>query len=417
MLDALFRKVVHTGNLTLQTGKGPKRTYGDGTGPALSVHIKNRLTALRIALNPYRMLGEAYMDGNLVIEDGGDLYSFLEILTRNLGRDHAQDPALVRMRQSLRHMIRRFVQYNLMRRSRRNVAHHYDLSGELYRLFLDTGLNYSCAYFAHPDDSLETAQNNKLDLIARKLCLSPDMHVLDIGCGWGGMALWLAQHHDAQVTGVTLSEEQARLARQRVEQAGLSHKVTIRLVDYREVEGQFDRVVSIGMFEHVGLPFYRQFFDTVAARLTPDGVALIHHIARSDGPGVTNSWLNKYIFPGGYSPALSEVVPHIERSGLVLTDAEILRLHYAQTLQHWRTRFMKHREKAAALYDDRFCRMWEFYLAGSELSFRHGGHLVVQWQLVHEQQAVPLTRDYLYKTGQAEKIDTPDRKYPAVLGT
>ncbi len=397
MMDALFQKVVQTGNLTLQVGQGPVRSFGDGTGPAVSVHIKSRYTALRIALNPYRMLGEAFMDGDLVIAKGGDLYTFLEILTKNLGRDHRQDPALIRFRHSLRHLIRRFLQYNLMRRSKRNVAHHYDLSGELYRLFLDSGLNYSCAYFKSPDDDLETAQNNKLALIAKKLRTAPGMHVLDIGCGWGSMALWLAQHHGVQVTGVTLSEEQAHVAKERVKKAGLSHKVDILLKDYREVEGQFDRIVSIGMFEHVGLPFYHQFFETMAARLKPDGVALLHHITRSSGPSVTNSWLNKYIFPGGYSPALSEVMPHIERSGLVLTDAELLRLHYAQTLKLWRTRFMKNREKAAALYDDRFCRMWEFYLAGSELSLRYGGHLVVQWQLAHDQEAVPLTRDYLYQ--------------------
>lgn len=404
MIDALFQKVVQTGNLSIQVGQGPVRSYGDGTGPAISVHIKNWSTALHIALNPYYMIGQAYMDGDLVITKNGGLYSFLEILVKNTGPDHKQDPALIRFRQNLRHLIKRFLQYNQMRRSRRNVAHHYDLSGSLYKLFLDPGLNYSCAYFENPDDDLETAQNNKLALITRKLCPIPDMHVLDIGCGWGSMALWLARHHGARVTGITLSEEQMRVAQERVEKAGLSDRVAIRLMDYRAIDGQFDRIVSIGMFEHVGLPFYRQFFETVAARLKPDGVALLHHIARSSGPGVTNSWLNKYIFPGGYSPSLSEVLPHIERSGLIITDAELLRLHYAQTLRHWRARFMEKRDKALALYDERFCRMWEFYLAGSELSMRYGGHLVVQWQLTHNQEAVPLTRAYLFESDTSPNV-------------
>jgi cyclopropane-fatty-acyl-phospholipid synthase len=282
------------------------------------------------------------------------------------------------------------------------VAHHYDLNGRLYSLFLDRDRQYSCAYFPTGSETLEEAQAAKKRHIAAKLKLDrPDLSVLDIGCGWGGMALTLARDYGARVTGITLSAEQLAEARARAAAAGLADRVTFELMDYRAMQRRFDRIVSVGMFEHVGVGHYRTFFRKLRACLEPDGVALLHTIGRSDGPNSTNSWIARYIFPGGYSPALSEIMPHVERAGLVTTDIEILRLHYAETLRHWRRRFAANRDAIAALYDERFCRMFEFYLAGSELAFRHQGLVNFQIQLSREQTAVPLTRDYI---ARAERI-------------
>jgi cyclopropane-fatty-acyl-phospholipid synthase len=276
------------------------------------------------------------------------------------------------------------------------VAHHYDLNGRLYSLFLDRDRQYSCAYFPRGDETLEEAQAAKKRHIAAKLCLNrPDLQVLDIGCGWGGMALTLARDYGARVTGITLSTEQLAEARHRAAAEGLEDRVSFELLDYRSLDRRFDRIVSVGMFEHVGVGYYRTFFETVGRCLQPDGVALLHSIGRSGTPGCTNSWIAKYIFPGGYTPALSEVMPAIEKSGLLVTDVEILRLHYAETLRQWRWRFAANRDAIASLYDERFCRMWEFYLCGAELSFRREGNMVFQVQLAHQQTAVPLTRDYI----------------------
>jgi cyclopropane-fatty-acyl-phospholipid synthase len=276
------------------------------------------------------------------------------------------------------------------------VQHHYDLSGELYDLFLDTDRQYSCAYFADPSMTLEQAQAAKKHHIAGKLLLRPGMRVLDIGCGWGGMALTLAQDYGVDVVGVTLSTEQHKVATERAKAAGLSEQVSFRLMDYRDVEGQFDRIVSVGMFEHVGAPHYRAYFKSVQELLAPDGVALIHTIGRSQPPGTTSPWITKYIFPGGYAPALSETAAAYEASGLVAADIEVWRLHYAETLRHWYMRFMDNIDKARALYDERFCRMWRYYLVASELTFRLSNQVVFQMQLTPKQDAVPLTRDYLY---------------------
>jgi cyclopropane-fatty-acyl-phospholipid synthase len=292
---------------------------------------------------------------------------------------------------------RRIDQYNPAGRAEKNVAHHYDLNGRLYSLFLDRDRQYSCAYFRRGDETLEEAQLAKKRHIAAKLCLDrPDLRVLDIGSGWGGMALTLARDYGALVTGITLSREQLAAARERAALEGLEDRVNFELLDYRAVNQKFDRIVSVGMFEHVGVGYYQTFFDTVARNLTPDGIALLHAIGRSDGPGATNPWIDKYIFPGGYSPALSEVMPSVERSGLFATDIEILRLHYAETLRHWRWRFNANRDTIASIYDERFCRMFEFYLCGSELAFRRGGHMVFQIQLAARQDAVSLTRDYMH---------------------
>jgi cyclopropane-fatty-acyl-phospholipid synthase len=294
---------------------------------------------------------------------------------------------------------RRIDQYNPAPRAQRNVAHHYDLNGRLYSLFLDRDRQYSCAYFPRGDETLEQAQVAKKRHIAAKLCLDrPGLHVLDIGCGWGGLALTLAREHGARVTGITLSAEQLAEARACAAAEGLADRVSFEMLDYRALTQRFDRIVSVGMFEHVGVVHFRAFFDTVARCLEPDGVALLHAIGRDDGPGSTNPWIAKYIFPGGYCPALSEVLPPIEASRLVTTDIEILRLHYAETLHHWRRRFAANRDTIGALYDERFCRMFEFYLAGSEIAFRREGQMVFQIQLAHRQTAVPLTRDYVTDT-------------------
>ena len=276
------------------------------------------------------------------------------------------------------------------------MAHHYDLNGRLYSLFLDRDRQYSCAYFPRGDETLEQAQIAKKRHIAAKLCLDrPDLTVLDIGSGWGGLALTLAREYGARVLGITLSTEQLTEARGRAAAEGLDDRVSFELLDYRALDRTFDRIVSVGMFEHVGVGHYREFFDTVARCLNPDGVALLHAIGRSDGPGFTNPWIAKYIFPGGYCPALSEVIPRVEQSGLIATDIEVLRLHYAETLRHWRRRLIANRDTIASLYDERFCRMFEFYLCGAEIAFRREGHMVFQIQLAHRQTAVPLTRDYI----------------------
>jgi len=282
-----------------------------------------------------------------------------------------------------------------MGRAQKNVAHHYDLDGGIYDLFLDSDKQYSCAYFADPNMTLEEAQVAKKRHIAAKLRIEPGMRVLDIGCGWGGMALTLAEEAGANVVGVTLSKEQHMVARRRAAERGLEAQVEFRLQDYRTLTESFDRIVSVGMFEHVGVGHYREYFDRVRELLTNNGVALIHTIGRLDGPGSTNPWIAKYIFPGGYIPALSEFAAAVERSGIIITDVEVLRLHYAETLREWRRRFMEKRDTAARIYDERFCRMWEFYLAGSETSFRNESMAVFQVQLAKHVAALPLTRDYM----------------------
>ncbi|HEX7969053.1 MAG TPA: cyclopropane-fatty-acyl-phospholipid synthase family protein, partial [Stellaceae bacterium] len=342
--------------------------------------------------NPRLGLGEAFMDGTLTVEDAG-LYDFLDLLASNINL--APKNLLTPLYDGFGATFRFFQQYNPLSRARRNVAHHYDLSGALYELFLDSDRQYSCAYFTDTDQTIEQAQAAKKRHIAAKLLLAPGQKVLDIGSGWGGLALYLAKECDVSVTGLTLSTEQLKVARRRAAAAGLADRVRFELCDYREAQGRYDRIVSVGMFEHVGVVHYPTFFRKVKELLSEDGVTLLHSIGRHDGPASTNPWVRKYIFPGGYSPAISEVVPVIERLGLWITDIEILRLHYAETLRAWRTRFNANRERVRALYDERFCRMWEFYLAGSEIAFRHQGHMNFQMQLAKKVDAVPLTRDYI----------------------
>jgi cyclopropane-fatty-acyl-phospholipid synthase len=388
-----LRRLVIRGNLHVYAADGSVHQFGDGSGPPVTVHLHDPALVGRLYFNPGLTFGEAYVDGRLTIEEG-TLYEALAMLFANIA-DHMPRAAYSPWFGSLQMTFRRLLQHNSIGRARRNVVHHYDLSGELYDLFLDSDRQYSCAYFRHPDDDLETAQLNKKRHIAAKLLLAPGQNVLDIGCGWGGMALFLAREYGVRVTGLTLSVEQQRYAAARAQEQGLADRVEFHLRDYRTETGHYDRIVSVGMFEHVGLDHYRAFFGRIHDLLHEDGVALVHSIGRRDGPGMTNPWLRKYIFPGGYCPALSEVVPRIESAGLWITDAEILRLHYAETLLHWRTRFMRNRERAKALYDEKFCRMWEVYLVGCELAFRVQYMMVFQIQVSKRVDIVPITRDYI----------------------
>jgi cyclopropane-fatty-acyl-phospholipid synthase len=390
MIEALLRKMIKTGDLTAHLPGGRVVKAGDGTGPPVVIRINSR--GLRRLANPSLGLGEAYMEEDVVFEQG-TLPQLLEIVGESGGRKPKRGSAFTRFRKAVK---RRVQQVNGRVASRRNVAHHYDLSNDLYRRFLDTDMQYSCAYFERPDMTLEEAQAAKKALIGRKLLIEPGMKTLDIGSGWGGLSMTLAKDFGARMTGVTLSTEQLALATERVEKAGLSDKVQFRLTDYRDLDEPFDRIVSVGMLEHVGAPNFRTYFETINRLLTDDGVALVHAIGKMHGPGATNAFTQKYIFPGGYIPGLSEVVTAIEQAGLWITDIEILRLHYAETCRIWRERFMADPD-IPMMFDGRFRRMWEFYLAGAELGFRHGGHMVFQIQLAKKRDAAPLTRDYLLK--------------------
>lgn len=388
-LSSYLHETVREGRLRVDLPRGRSLTLGDGTGPPVRARIASRRWLLRIAADPNLAVGEAYMEGGLILEEG-EIYDLVDLIGRNAR--YRRQP---RAGPLARWWLDRRLQANARLAARRNVAHHYDLSVDFYRRFLDSDLQYSCAYFPKPGASLETAQWVKKKRLADKLLIAPGQRVLDIGCGWGGLALSLARQTGAQVDGVTLSTEQLATAQARAEAAGLADQARFSLTDYRDVAGPYDRIVSVGMFEHVGRPNYQAYFDQVARLLADDGVAVIHSIGRSDGPGFTQPWVAKYIFPGGYIPALSEVLPAVERAGLVVCDIEILRLHYAETLRRWRERFAAQREEIAALYDERFCRMWEFYLCVSEIAFRHRDHMVFQLQLTKRIDAVPITRDYL----------------------
>ncbi len=399
---AMLARFITHGTLRVQWPDGASQDFAGppGSGPSAAMRVTDARTVRRLLLNPTLALGEAYMAGTLA-PLGCAIYDLLDVLMLNLMQNRDRHPAL-RASAALRRLRRRLDQFNPAPRARRNVAHHYDLDGRLYSLFLDRDRQYSCAYFPRGDETLEAAQAAKKRHIAAKLRLDrPGLEVLDIGCGWGGMALTLARDYGARVTGITLSVEQFEAARKRAEAEGLAGQVRFELRDYRAMTGRFDRIVSVGMFEHVGVDHYRVFFDTVHRLLAPDGVALLHAIGRNEGPGGTNPWLTKYIFPGGYCPALSETLAASERSGLLVTDIEILRLHYAETLRHWRRRFAANRDTIASIYDERFCRMFEFYLAGSELSFRRENMMVFQIQYAHTQDAVPLTRDYIARAEAA----------------
>lgn len=385
----MMKRLIRRGVLEITLPDGRTERFGH-TGDLVRITLSDPSLPRRIVLSPELAVGEAYMDGSLTIEND-DLYGLLALGIRNFSLGQGEGAE-----RYIGPWLKRLHQFNPIGRAQQNVAHHYDLSGRLYDLFLDQDKQYSCAYFKDPNMSLEDAQIAKKAHIAGKLMLEPDMHVLDIGCGWGGMALTLAQDYGVKVTGVTLSQEQHAVANARIAEAGLEDRVQVLLQDYRTLNKRFDRIVSVGMFEHVGVPHYREYFGHVRRKLTGDGVALIHTIGRSTPPSRTSPWVNKYIFPGGYVPAMSEALKPIEKERLWVTDVEVWRLHYAETLKHWHDRFVANIEEAREIYDERFCRMWRFYLIASELTFRLHRQCVFQFQLARRQQSVPLTRDYLY---------------------
>lgn len=398
LLDRLFRKMIRDGELTVIDAAGVHHVYGtpNPAKPPVRVRFTTAAAARATAINPALGAGEAFMDGRLIIEQG-DIRQLVDLVTWNLRWQRDNPVRFALWRQAS--IAAKIDQINFARRSKRNVAHHYDLDDRLYDLFLDPHRQYSCAYFDTPDMTLEAAQEAKLAHIAAKLDLRPGQRVLDIGCGWGGMARYLHKVSGAEVLGVTLSEEQLKYARAEAERQGIADKVKFELIDYRALPekhmGGFDRIVSVGMFEHVGLPHFNQFFQTVEALLKTDGVALIHSIARADGPGATDPWTAKYIFPGGYSPALSQIVPAVEKAWLWITDIEVLRLHYAHTIRHWYDRCEAKKGEIVALYDERFYRMWMFYLAAAMSAFNNDGHMNVQIQLTKRRDTLPLRRDYI----------------------
>lgn len=406
LLRGLLTKFIRRGSMIFTTASGAKFTCGDGTGEPVHARFLTLEAERRILLNPELALGEAYMDGSFVIQQG----TIADALAILMGQPEAL-PRWAKPQWWARYFGRSLRQLNLRHRARSNVAHHYDLDGRLYSLFLDADKQYSCAYFETPNTSLDDAQLAKKRHLAAKLLIGRGQRVLDIGCGWGGLGLYLAEMAGADVTGVTLSTEQLQVSNARAAERNLSNSARFRMQDYRDVEGPFERIVSVGMFEHVGVRFYDSFFRKCAELLTDDGVMMLHSIGRSEGPDATNPWIAKYIFPGGYIPALSEVMSAIERAGLLVCDIEILRLHYAETLKAWRERFMARREEAVQLYDERFARMWEFYLAASEMSFRKQNMMNFQIQLTKRQGVVPTTRDYIAR-GEAELRSRERRSQP-----
>nr|AGU10026.1 Mycolic acid cyclopropane synthetase [uncultured organism] len=414
LIDHFFARAVKRGQLTVIHSDGTSRSFGAPDAELKPVTVRlARGAASAILRDPSLGAAETFMDGRLTIEQG-DILDLLVLITGNNRWEDATsalDPKpLSRLTNAVAHRIGR---YNMARRAKRNVAHHYDLSRRLYDLFLDADRQYSCAYYTDPANRLEQAQLDKKAHIAAKLAIEPGMKVLDIGCGWGGMALYLHQKTGADVLGVTLSEEQLKVARERAAQLGVERHVRFELIDYRDVQGQFDRIVSVGMFEHVGTPQYRTFFRKVRELLTPEGVMLLHTIGRAGGPGVTDAFTLKYIFPGGYIPALSEIARGYEGLRMFPTDIEVLRLHYAHTLKAWYDRTVAAKDEIVALYDERFFRMWTFYLAGSYSAFLNGGLLNYQVQFSRSRTALPITRDYMLEEEQRlrETADAPQRLF------
>ncbi|MGZ3410197.1 MAG: class I SAM-dependent methyltransferase [Xanthobacteraceae bacterium] len=395
LLRIALRSIIKQGNLRVTTANGATIEAGDGHGELVSVRFMTAAAQVAVLLDPELKVGETYTDGTLVIERGS-IADFLAIAMPP--PSVATLPHWMSPHRAIRFLMRRLAQFNWRGRSRANVSHHYDLDARLYSLFLDSDRQYSCGYFETPKSTLDDAQLAKKRHLAAKLLANAGQRVLDIGCGWGGLALYIARFCGAKVTGITLSSEQLAIAKSRAQEQRLDSDAEFRIQDYRDVAGPFDRIISVGMFEHVGVGYYDAFFRQCRNILADEGVMVLHSIGRSEGPTATNAWIAKYIFPGGYIPALSEVLPAIERAGLLLTDIEILRLHYAETLKAWRERFLAHREEVERLYDSRFVRMWEFYLAGSEMSFRQQNLMVFQLQITKRQGIVPITRDYIVAT-------------------
>lgn len=410
--EKLLTDTIRKGSLTVEMPSGEAYSAGDGSGRRIVMRITSWKALTRLVLYPDLALGEAYMDGELVLVEG-EMYDLLELIFANMTVNETRGISSL-----TRRLVRLFIRigdYNSPARARRNVAHHYDLDRRLYDLFLDSDRQYSCGYFEAAGDGLEEAQLAKKRHLAAKMHLKPGQRVLDIGSGWGGLALYLARMFDARVLGITLSEEQLAISTDRARAEKRQGQVDFKLRDYRALTGRFDRIVSVGMFEHVGSRSYGAFFAKIRDLLEDDGVAVLHYIGRTTAPYVTNGWIRKYIFPGGYLPSLSEVMPQIERNGLMVTDIEVLRLHYADTLRHWRKRFMANRKRAVELYDERFARMWEFYLAASETAFRYQGLVVHQIQLARSVSALPLTRGYM--AGSEENLRQREQDRAAEIST
>jgi len=360
----------------------------------IKVKILDKKLHYKLLFHPDLYLGEAYTDGQLIIENG-TLTDFLDLALMNIGRSEFN--IISYLINKFRGSYRYLTNFNFIKKSKMNVSHHYDISDDLYDLFLDPKRQYSCAYFKNDDDSLETAQNNKIQHIIKKLNIKPNQKILDIGCGWGSLAMDIAKSAQCEVTGITLSENQFNYCVKKAKELNLENQLTFKLMDYRELNEKFDRIVSVGMFEHVGRKFYNKFFKQIDNLLDKDGVSLIHTIGSVNPPRDPHPWITKYIFPGGYTPSLSEVTTPIEKAGLIVSDIEVLRLHYAHTLRHWRENCIKNKEKIISMFDEKFFRMWEFYLAGCEMAFKWGDQVVYQFQLTKNYTSTPVTRDYIYQ--------------------
>ncbi len=414
LFGILLRRLIHVGSIRLIDTNGREQIFGNGEEPRCTLRLHDKTLGTKLAFRPRLSIGEAFMDGGLTIEEGS-LFDFLEIVARNL--DDLEVNPVFALIGRVRHRLAMSISRD---RAKTHVAHHYDLSGELYKLFLDSDEQYSCAYFLSPDDSLEEAQLNKKRHLAAKLYLyRPDLKILDIGSGWGGLSIYLATEAEADVTGITLSVEQHRISNEQADHANLGDRVRFHINDYREETGQYDRIVSVGMFEHVGRRSYPDYFRKIRDLMNDDGVAVVHSIGFMDQPGPINPFIPKYIFPGAEIPSLSEVLAVVERTGLWVTDIEILRLHYAETLRAWREKFLSNWDKVARLYDDRFCRMWLFYLVLSEIGFRHRTMMVFQLQLTKRIDTLPITRDYITdweRAGEPKTRREGERSYLHAVG-
>ena len=389
-LNNLFKK----GGFVLIDANSKKYIIGspDKSKP-LTVKLLNKNLHYKLLINPDLYFGEAYTDGSLVIENGS-ISEFLELAFQNIGRGEIN--SLGYILKKIKGTIRYLTNFNFVKRSKKNVAHHYDISDNLYELFLDSKKQYSCGYFKNDDDTLETAQQNKIDHIIKKLNIKSNQKVLDIGSGWGHLAIEIAKQSKCEVTGITLSENQYRYANAKAKEYNLQNQVQFKLCDYRNLKEKFDRVVSVGMFEHVGRKFYKTFFKQVDNLLKDNGLALIHTIGSVNSPRDPQPWISKYIFPGGYTPSMSEVTGPIEKSGLIISDLEVLRMHYAHTLRNWKEKCIKNKSKIIGMFDEKFFRMWEFYLASCEMTFKWGDQVVFQFQLTKDLTTAPNTRDYIY---------------------
>lgn len=399
LLSKLLRALVREGRLLVTDYNGKEYAFGDSTAPPLRIRLTDKGAAFHIAKDPRVGAGEAYMNGRLIVEPPHDIRDFILFITGNASRQGRDVAPESRLKDGIEWIMARADQFNRRAKARANVVHHYDLTRQFYELFLDEDRQYTMAYFRDPGNTLEQAQADKKALIAAKLQLEPGraegMRVLDIGCGWGGLGLYLNRHYGCEVLGVSLAPDQVRFANERAQAAGVADKVRFQLIDYRDVTGTFDRITSVGMIEHVGAPNFREYFAKTNELLDPDGIMLTHTIGRTGPPGSTDKWTRKYIFPGGYIPAMSELVSALERTRWEIADIEVMRYHYALTLAEWYRRTTRHEAQITALYDARLFRMWQFYLAGAEQSFRHGGMVNFQIQSIKRRSALPMTRDYM----------------------